>query len=175
MNETLRQLAERHGFSPELAQTLLAELQRSRGRRATFNDPALGGMGQWHGSKLLIGDRMNPGLKAKVSAFLNDLAAHAQASPGESPETAWRAEQAASAFQAETSGQREAGFSVMQNGVSYKYSANCNELIVNGTDVYDTTGLRIMGISSNQRGGQNVLILRTDQGEKQISDLTRRQ
>ncbi|MCY7351317.1 MAG: hypothetical protein LH606_11720 [Cytophagaceae bacterium] len=175
MNETLQQIAERHGFSPELAQTLLSELQRSRGRQVTFNDPALGGVGQWRGGILLIGDMMNHGLKAKVSAFLNDLAAHAHASPVDSIRTARRAERAASAFQAQASGQREAGFSMTQNGVSYKYSANRNELIVNGTDVYDTTGLRVMGISSIQQNGQGVLVLRTDQGEKQISDLTRRQ
>lgn len=177
MNETIKQLAERHGFSPDLAQSLLHELRRSGGRQAQFNDPALGGMGMWQSGQLMIGDMMNHGLKAKVAAFLSDLAALLEASPDASPELTWRAEKMASmaAQQQSSSSQGTAGggFSVMQNGVAYRYSAERNELVVNETDVYDTTGLRVIGIHSQQQNGRGVLILNTDQGPRQVGDLKR--
>lgn len=176
MNETLKQLAERHGFSPELAQNILNELRRSGGRQAQFNDPALGGMGMWQSGQVMIGDMMNHGLKAKVAAFLADLAALLEVSPDASPELTWRAEKMASMAQNQASISQSGGgggFSVMQNGVSYRYSAERNELVVNETDVYDTTGLRVIGIHSQQQNGRGVLILNTDQGPRQVGDLKR--
>jgi hypothetical protein len=176
MNETIKQLAERHGFSPDLAQTLLDELRRNGGRQAQFNDPALGGMGMWQSGQLMIGDMINHRLKAKVAAFLADLAALLQASPDASPELTWRAEKMASMAQNQASISQSGGgggFSVMQNGVSYRYTADRNELVVNETDVYDTTGLRILGIHSQQQNGRGTLVLNTDQGPRQIGDLKR--
>lgn len=176
MNETIKQLADRHGFSPELAQNLLNELRRSGGRQAQFNDPALGGMGMWQSGQLMIGDMVNHGLKAKVAAFLADLTALLEVSPDASPELTWRAEKMASMAQNQATISQSgggSGFSVMQNGVSYRYAAERNELVVNDNEVYDTTGLRVIGIHSQQQNGRGVLILNTDQGPRQIGDLKR--
>ncbi|MBC7893460.1 MAG: hypothetical protein H7Y12_14685 [Sphingobacteriaceae bacterium] len=192
MNEELSKLAERHGFSPALAQQILAQLQQNGGRQAQFNDPSLGGYGQWQGGMLMIGDMMNYALKAKVAAFLADLAALATKSPAVPDALAQKARQAAETLQQTAFGSaqqsasaqnsasvqqsgRGGGFSVTQNGTTYQYSAEHNALVVNETEIYDTTGLRILGISSQQQNGQGILVLNTDQGPKQLSDLPRRQ
>ncbi len=177
MNETINQLAERHGFSPDLAQRLLHDLRRGGGRQVQFNDPALGGMGMWQsGGMLMIGDMMNHALKARVAAFLSDLAALLETSPEVSPQLTRRVERAASMAQNQATISQSGGggsFSVMQNGSSYRYAADRNELVVDDTEVYDTTGLRVIGIHSQQQNGRGTLILNTDQGPRQIGELKR--
>ncbi len=186
MNEELSKLAERHGFSPALAQQILAQLQQNGGRQAQFNDPSLGGYGQWQAGMLMIGDMMNHALKAKVAAFLSDLAALASKSPVVPDAVAQKAGRVAERMQQTASGSsqnsasvqqsgRGGSFSVTQNGTTYQYSSEHNALVVNETEIYDTTGLRILGISSQQQNGRGILVLNTDQGPKQLSDLPRRQ
>ena len=53
------------------------------GGQAQFNHPELGGMGQWSGGMLQIGDMFNVGLKARVAAACADLAAQAGESRAE--------------------------------------------------------------------------------------------
>ena len=56
-------------------------LVHGRGQ-AQFNHPELGGMGQWSGGMLQIGDMFNAGLKAKVAAACADLAAQVEEGRG---------------------------------------------------------------------------------------------
>ena len=66
--------ARRHGLSEGAVEVLWDALVRGRGQ-AQFSHPELGGMGQWSGGMLQIGDMFNAGLKAKVAAACADLAA----------------------------------------------------------------------------------------------------
>lgn len=72
--EAVRAAARRHGLSEGAIDVLWDALVRGRGQ-AQFSHPELGGMGQWSGGMLQIGDMFNMGLKAKVAAACADLAA----------------------------------------------------------------------------------------------------
>ncbi len=68
--------AERHEVSLDAAVALIGALAEGNGRQAQFNHPDLGGMGQWsQGGMIMIGDMFNHGLKARVGALCNELAA----------------------------------------------------------------------------------------------------
>ncbi len=73
-DEAVRAAARRHGLSEGAIDVLWDALIRGRGQ-AQFSHPDLGGMGQWSGGMLQIGDMFNIGLKAKVAAACADLAA----------------------------------------------------------------------------------------------------
>ena len=69
-------VARHHGTSEDAALHLLLALSVGGGRQAQFNHPDLGGMGQWSkGGMIMVGDRFNNALKARVDALCNDLAA----------------------------------------------------------------------------------------------------
>ena len=72
--EAVRAAARRHGLSEGAIDVLWDALVRGCGQ-AQFSHPELGGMGQWSGGMLQIGDMFNVGLKAKVAAACADLAA----------------------------------------------------------------------------------------------------
>ena len=72
--DVVRATARRHGLSEGAVEALWEALVRGRGQ-AQFSHPELGGMGQWSGGMLQIGDMFNAGLKAKVAAACADLAA----------------------------------------------------------------------------------------------------
>lgn len=65
--------ARRHGFSPDAAEAMLAALARGLGRQAQFDHPEFGGMGQWSGGMLMVGDMSGTGLKARVQGLIRDL------------------------------------------------------------------------------------------------------
>ena len=65
--------ARRHGLSEGAVEVLWEALVRGRGQ-AQFSHPELGGMGQWSGGMLQIGDMFNAVLKAKVAAACADIA-----------------------------------------------------------------------------------------------------
>jgi hypothetical protein len=76
MPDTIAEIAQRHGFSPDAARAVAEALRHGGGRMAQFNHPELGGMGQWAaGGMLMIGDMFNHALKARVDALCRDLAA----------------------------------------------------------------------------------------------------
>jgi len=75
-------IAARHGVSVEAALTLLGAIARGHGVQAQFNHPDLGGMGQWsEGGMIMVGDMFNSGLKARVDALCNELAALLRSQP----------------------------------------------------------------------------------------------
>ncbi len=75
-DKAVRAAARRHGLSEGAVEALWDALVRGRGQ-AQFSHPDLGGMGQWSGGMLQIGDMFNAGLKAKVAAACADLAVQA--------------------------------------------------------------------------------------------------
>ncbi len=75
-------LAQTHGVSAEAVLILLRALAAGGGFQAQFNHPDLGGMGQWsQGGMIMIGDMFNQGLKYKVSALCEELAALVRSQP----------------------------------------------------------------------------------------------
>lgn len=66
-------VAQRHGLSAGAGRALFDALVAGGGRQAQFSHPELGGMGQWSGGMTQIGDMFNDALKAKVSAFCQDM------------------------------------------------------------------------------------------------------
>ncbi len=72
-DEAIRAAARRHALSEGAIEALWDALVRGRGQ-AQFSHPDLGGMGQWSGGMLQIGDMFNTRLKSKVAAACTDLA-----------------------------------------------------------------------------------------------------
>ncbi len=68
------EVARRHAMSESAVRALWEGLVAGGGRAAQFSHADLGGMGQWSGGMVQIGDMFNDGLKAKVSAVCADLA-----------------------------------------------------------------------------------------------------
>ena len=69
-------VAQRHG-SARAPVASFTSARSGGGRQAQFSHPELGGMGQWSGGMTQIGDMFNDALKAKVSAFCQEMSAHA--------------------------------------------------------------------------------------------------
>jgi hypothetical protein len=80
---TVEAIAARHGVGSEAVTLLLTAIAAGGGRQAQFNHPDLGGMGQWsQGGMIMVGDMFNQGLKYRIDALCNELAAVlANASP----------------------------------------------------------------------------------------------
>ena len=68
------EVARRHAMSDCAVRALWEALVAGGGRQAQFSHPDLGGMGQWSGGMVQIGDMFNHGLKARVAAACADLA-----------------------------------------------------------------------------------------------------
>ncbi len=76
------EIANRHAVSAEAVLVLLEALMRGGGNQAQFNHPELGGMGQWsRGGMIMVGDMFNQGLKYRVDALCNELAALVHSQP----------------------------------------------------------------------------------------------
>ncbi len=69
------EMAARHALTATTVTNMLVALQKGGGQQAQFNEPELGGMGQWSmGGMTMVGDMFNNGLKARVDALCCDLA-----------------------------------------------------------------------------------------------------
>lgn len=74
VNEAIAEAARKHGLSQGAVRSLWDALVAGRGAQAQFNHPDLGGLGQWSGGMVQIGDMFNDALKARVAAACADLA-----------------------------------------------------------------------------------------------------
>ncbi len=68
------EVARRHAMSESVVRALWEALLVGGGRQAQFSHPDLGGMGQWSGGMVQIGDMFNERLKAQVATVCADLA-----------------------------------------------------------------------------------------------------
>lgn len=72
--QTVYNLAQRYGASPDAVRTLLHAVVAGSGTMAQFSHPELGGSGQWmQGGMTMVGDMFNHGLQAKVSGLCSEL------------------------------------------------------------------------------------------------------
>jgi len=169
----IAEIAQRHGFSPEAGQAMVAALEAGAGAMAQFSHHELGGMGQWsRGGMLMIGDMFNNGLKARVGALADDLAAAmgGGAIPARRP----------------APGQSSAGFANWwpealgapsatgaQNGRRYAVFPATRRLAIERDGqvrIYDT-GNHNIGGAGQQQGGVDSLSFSTDRGAIGVHDL----
>ena len=74
IDRAITEAAQRNGLGEEAVRALFRALAAGRGSQAQFSHPELGGLGQWSGGMIQIGDMFNAGLKARVAAACADLA-----------------------------------------------------------------------------------------------------
>ena len=177
-------LARRHGTEPDAVATLLRALVAGGGTMAQFSHPALGGMGQWsQGGMIMVGDMFNHGLKAKVDAICNELAAALR------QQTLFAAPVAASGQMQQQGG---AGMSMSmgggswwpaelgapasvggQNDQGYAYFPATRRLAIRRggkVTIYDTQDHQIGGVSQQQGGGAS-LSFSSQRGQFQVDSL----
>ncbi len=168
MPDTIADIAQRHGFSPDAARAVAEALRRGGGGMAQFSHPELGGMGQWAaGGMLMIGDMFNHGLKARVDALCRDLAAlpavpaAAELQPGQTGH--WWPD-----------GLGTPSATGAQNDMRYACFPAQRRLAVmrdGRVRVYDTGDHRIGGFSQQQSGSQS-LSFSSQIGSVRLEDLT---
>jgi len=158
---TIRELAERHQLPVEAVQALFDALQRSGGSSVQFNHPGLGGMGQWSGGMLMIGDMFNDQLKGKVSAVLHELADEIGSRPAGSAkkpdtEVSYRSSPSSSGSHNWWPGDLgQPGSTGSQNHMKYAVFPSSKRLAIKDGDtvsIYDTADHNIHGVSQAQSG-----------------------
>lgn len=149
----------RHHVSETTARQMLEALERGNGYQAQFDIAELGGMGQWQGGMVMVGDMFNTDLKTKVNALCADLASalhdgHLFAKTAEST-TAFFAPRA-SDWPEELGHPASQG---AQNDMRYAYFPQKQRLAVaqgGRVTVYDTAGHHISGFGQAQGDGQTL-------------------
>lgn len=168
MPDTIAEIANRHGFSPDAARAVAEALRHGGGGMAQFNHPELGGMGQWAaGGMIMIGDMFNNGLKARVDALCRDLAA----ARGPVPAAAQQQPDQTSHWWPEGLGSASA--TGAQNDMRYACFPEARRLAVmrdGRVRVYDTGDHRIGGFSQQQSGSQS-LSFTSQTGPVRLEDL----
>ena len=198
--QTINDLAQRYGVSPDAVMALLQALLNGNGMMAQFDHRELGGAGQWMaGGMTMVGDMFNHGLKAKVDGLCSELSqllatqpfvplpagVQAQRQGGGQPEGGHDFSETASVslFVPEAPGRAsgqwwpaELGIpsgSGAQNQVRYAYFSATHRLAIelNGhVTVYDTLDHQISGVSQQQGRGGS-LTLTSQHGTVSVSTL----
>ncbi|MDP4021640.1 SHOCT domain-containing protein [Methylobacterium sp. NEAU 140] len=142
----LQAMADRHGVGIDAVRHLVHALERGGGTMAQFDHPDLGGMGQWFaGGMTMVGRMFDDGLKARVNALCNELAAalpaggFSEATPVASGRGEW--------WPADLGRPSSSG---SQNGLRYAYFPESRRLAVDsgaGVALYDTGEHSISGVS----------------------------
>jgi hypothetical protein len=73
MQDKFSQLARLYGVSLSVVETLARALQTSGGHIARFNHPELGGVGQWTPGNVIVSDKFDHALKARIDALCSEL------------------------------------------------------------------------------------------------------
>lgn len=161
------EVARRHDVSTDAVLTLLRALERGGGTQAQFSHPDLGGMGQWsQRGMIMVGDMFNTGLRARVDQLCNELADLAQrhALFGGSRGFQWWPD-----------GLGTPSASGGQNDMRYACFPDTRRLAVQrdgALNLYDTGDHRILGVSQQQSGGQD-LTFTSQHGLVRLHELAR--
>jgi hypothetical protein len=173
----VEQAAQDHGFRQDAVRKLLAALEAAGGAQVQFDDPELGGLGQWSaGGMIMIGDMFNDALKHRVANLCADLAARlrgdalfARTSAGRS-----RAGSSMGGSQRWPSSLGVPASTGSQNDMHYAVFPAARRLAVERGDkltVYDTGEHRIGGVSQ-QQGHDQSLAFTSQLGRVALSDLS---
>lgn len=160
-------IAARHGVGTATAERLAAALARSGGGQVQFNEPEIGGLGQWsRGGMVMVGDMFDNALKARVDALCTDLSALVAAggvlvAASSTDGAGWPAELG------------RIGASGAQNDIRYAVFPETRRLAVARgakVTVYDTGEHRIGGVAQAQ-GGDASLTFTSQLGPVRLADL----
>jgi hypothetical protein len=161
MPDSIAEIAQRHGFSPDAARAVAEALRHGGNSMAQFNHPELGG------SMIMIGDMFNNSLKARVDALCRDIAA----SPGPVPAAAEQQPNQTRNWWPDGLGIASA--TGAQNDMRYACFPEQRRLAVmrdGNVRVYDTGEHRIGGFSQQQSGSQS-LSFSSQLGTVRLEDL----
>lgn len=150
---TVRQLATRHGFSPEAVAHMLWAVWNGNGSMAQFSHWEFGGSGQWmRGGMVMLGDMFNHQLKGRVDHLCSELgqllASRSDLVPPAPAAVQW--------WPAWLGSPDASG---AQNSTRYAWFASSRRLAVDtgGTVwVYDTLDHQIGGFSQQQGTGSSL-------------------
>jgi hypothetical protein len=187
-------LAQRYGFSQDAVLHMTFALLKGRGGMAQFSHPEFAGSGQWmNGGMMMLGDMFNHGLKARVDGLCQGLAAAISSQPDLFPRGSFQSQSQSGGGGQQmqmgggalfTTDPRDSWWpadlgapssSGAQNEVRYAYFPAAGRLAVdvNGhVSVYDTSGHRIAGISSQQQSSGGGLVFSTADGSISLAHLT---
>lgn len=174
MADNIAEIAQRHGFSPEVGRVVAEALRRGGGQMAQFNHPELGGMGQWvAGGMLMIGDMFNNDLKARVDGLCRDIAAAPGPVPAaaeQQPNQTGQSHQTDQWWPADLGMPSAAG---SQNDMRYACFPDRQRLALlrdGSVHLYDTGEHRITGFAQ-QQGGSQSLAFSSQTGPVRLEDL----
>jgi hypothetical protein len=176
-------IASRHGFSLDAAQSLLESLMHGQGMQAQFSHPEFGGMGQWsRGGMIMIGDMFNQGLKYRVDALCNDLSGLlGRENVVQAPVQSFQSQSQGSGHSLCAGGTSswwpgdlgQPSSSGAQNDMRYAFFPAARRIAIQqgGTvHVYDSGDHQFSGFSQQQGGGQS-LTFNSQYGTVRVSDL----
>ena len=179
-------IAGRHGVGVDAAVALTGALVAGQGGQAQFNHPDLGGMGQWsQGGMIMVGDMFDHGLKARIAALCNDLAALVQAQPSvvvAAPQSQTQGLGDGASLFAEGAGSGnwwpadlgKPGSAGAQNDMRYAFFPGARRLAIQQDgriSVYDTGDHRLSGFSQ-QQGVDRSLTFTSQSGLVRVADLS---
>ncbi|WP_295044907.1 hypothetical protein [uncultured Paracoccus sp.] len=178
--QAVAEVARRNGFGEEATLAMLDALMRGNGMQAQFNNPEFGGMGQWSGGMLMIGDMFNNGLKGRVDMLIRDLAALGITASDLLPQGGGGSGGFSGGFSGGWSSNWPAELgapssSGSQNGMDYAVFPSTRRLAVrqNGhMSIYDTGDLQIGGVSQ-QQGNSQTLQFTSQSGPVVLENLIR--
>ena len=152
---TVDELARRHGFSRNAVTSMLESVARGRGTMAQFDHPEFGGCGQWMaGGMTMVSDMFNGALKSRVAALCLDLAKLVKDQPhAEEPVSLFVPPHAHGSQRWWPSDLGVPTSTGAQNNVRYAYFAQHNRLAIEldgKVTVYDTLDNRISRFSQQQ-------------------------
>lgn len=181
--QTIDNIAQRHGFSSNAVLSMLESVINGNGSMAQFNHPEFSGSGQWmSGGMTMVSDMFNNYLKGRVNNLCSELAQLVANQPDLLRSGSFQSQSQNDQQQSNYSGQygnnnpalsanlfvagtssdwwpndlRWPNSTGAQNGVRYAYFAQARRLVieVNGrVTVYDTLDHQIGGFSQQQSYG----------------------
>jgi hypothetical protein len=185
----IEELARKYDVSTQAVTTLLQALISGHGTMAQFNDPELGGLGQWaQGGMTMIGDMFNNALKAKVNGLCSDLASRLGQQPslmrsGTSSQTPGPGGQGnVSLFVPGAGGSQAAWWGAdlgaasatgSQNNIRYAYFPASRRLAIaigEQVTIYDSAEHVISGVSQQQSGDASISFT-SQSGLVRVADL----
>jgi hypothetical protein len=170
--QTIDDVARRHGFSSAAVTSMFASVLAGNGRMAQFDHPEFGGAGQWmRGGMTMVSDMFNATLRARVERLCDELSGLI-AAQGPGMFVAGPNVESDAWWPANLGRPNAAGG---QNGMRYAYFAAARRLAVDsGGDVllYDTLDHRIGGVSQ-QQAGHGSLTFSSQHGPVDLATLPR--
>jgi Short C-terminal domain len=177
--QTVHDLAQRHGFSTDGICAMLDAVQQGQGSMAQFNHPDFSGSGQWmRGGMTMVSDMFNQQLKYRVDtlcAELSNLVQNGSQHLFVAPASGQPGTGGASGTQGDwwPADLRWPNSTGAQNGVRYACFGQAQRLVVDVDgviSVYDTLDHHIGGVSQ-QQGSNGSLSFTSQYGQVDLSRL----